>query len=70
MNRTNDEEVKARQYLTEADKKANSFNGLVGGLIGKSSAIEEATELYVKAGNKFKMAQKWNGIVTFDLVYI
>lgn len=56
-----EKEAKARQYLSAADKKANSFNGLVGGLIGKSSAIEEASELYIKAGNHFKMAQQWDG---------
>ena len=27
-----------------------------------SSRVEDAAELYVKAGNSFKMAKKWSGM--------
>ncbi|XP_054164177.1 alpha-soluble NSF attachment protein-like [Oppia nitens] len=61
MSTNSDREAKARQLMAEADKKLTSFNGLFGNLLGKpSNAVEEAIDLYIKAGNQFKMCQKWD----------
>jgi len=35
-----------------------------------ASKTEDAVELYVKAGNSFKMAKKWSGMFSFLLVYL
>ena len=59
MDKMSEREAKGRQYLSEADKKMNSFKGLLGSVVGKSSAVDEAIELYIKAGNIFKMEKKW-----------
>jgi len=51
-------EAKAQKLLQEAEKKGKSGGGLFG-LFGGGKG-EEACELYVKAGNLFKMAKKWH----------
>ena len=63
MSQMSERELKGRQYLSEADKRMGSFKGLFGSLVGRSSAVDEAIELYIKAGNQFKMDHKWEGIV-------
>ncbi|KRZ40882.1 Alpha-soluble NSF attachment protein, partial [Trichinella pseudospiralis] len=50
-------ESKAQKIMQEAEKKSritSGFFGLFGG-----SKVDEACELYVKAGNLFKIAKKW-----------
>lgn len=54
-----DPEKKAVECLKQADKKLYSAGGFFGSFFGNSSKNEEAVELYVKAGNNFKMAKKW-----------
>ncbi|KRX18619.1 Soluble NSF attachment protein [Trichinella nelsoni] len=52
-----DSESKAQKIMQEAEKKSritSGFFGLFGG-----SKVDEACELYVKAGNLFKIAKKW-----------
>jgi len=52
-------EQKAMELMAQAQKKATSSKGFFGSLMGGSSKQEEASELYVKAANTFKMAKKW-----------
>ena len=54
-----DSEQKARQLVSEAEKKEKSSQGFFGSLFGASSKTEDACELYVRAGNAFKMCKKW-----------
>lgn len=54
-----DHEQKAIEMMAQADKKLKSAGGLFGSFFGGSSKTDEAAELYVKAGNAFKMAKKW-----------
>jgi len=53
-----DAEQKALDLMAQAEKRLKTSGGFFG-LFGGSSKIEEAAELYVKAGNSFKMAKKW-----------
>lgn len=55
-----DNEQKGMQLIAEAEKKLNSSKGFFGSLFGGSSKQEEASELYVRAANTFKMAKKWS----------
>lgn len=55
-----DHEKKAKDLLSQGDKKLHSVGGLFGSLVGGSSKIDDAVELYTKAGNAFKMAKNWN----------
>jgi hypothetical protein len=56
-------ELKGHKYLSEADKKVNSVQGFLGTLVGNSSQIEAAADLYIKAANQFKICQKWKSII-------
>ncbi|KAG9508717.1 Alpha-soluble NSF attachment protein, partial [Fragariocoptes setiger] len=56
-----DNEQKAQQCVQEARKKLGSSSGWLQNLFGgPSKATDDAIELYLKAGNLFKMAKKWN----------
>lgn len=55
------QEEKAIGLIAQAEKKVKSSQGLLGGLFGGASKLEDAAELYIQAGNLFKMAQKWSG---------
>lgn len=53
-----DSETKARKKFEEAEKKAKGGGGFLGSLFGGGKA-EEAAELFVQAGNLFKIAKLW-----------
>lgn len=53
-------EEKAVGLIAQAEKKVKSSQGFLGGLFGGTSKLEDAAELYISAGNMFKMAQKWS----------
>lgn len=53
-------EEKAIELIAQAEKKVKSSQGFLGGLFGGASKLEDATEMYINAGNMFKMAQKWS----------
>ncbi len=57
-----DHELKGHKYLSEAEKKVNSVQGFLGTLIGHSSQIETAIDLYIRAANQFKISQKWKSM--------
>jgi len=54
-----DSEVKAKQYEEEARKKLSGSKGVLGGLFGGASKMDEAIELFIRAGNMYKMGKKW-----------
>jgi hypothetical protein len=58
-------ELKGHKYLSEAEKKVNSVQGFLGTLIGNSSQIETAVDLYIRAANQFKICHKWKSILIF-----
>lgn len=53
-------EDRAIELVAQAEKKVKSSQGFLGGLFGGASKLEDAAELYIQAGNAFKMAQKWS----------
>ncbi|XP_012677399.1 N-ethylmaleimide-sensitive factor attachment protein, alpha a [Clupea harengus] len=53
-------EKEAMALVAEADKKMRSPKSFMGTLFGNSSKAEEACDMYVRAGNMFKMAKNWN----------
>ncbi|XP_014677665.1 PREDICTED: alpha-soluble NSF attachment protein-like [Priapulus caudatus] len=57
-----DQEQKGRQLIQEAQKKMSSPAGRLSSFFGgaMSSKLEEASDLYVRAGNCFKVAKKWS----------
>ncbi|ESO00057.1 hypothetical protein HELRODRAFT_157419 [Helobdella robusta] len=55
-----DTEKKAHEFVAQADKKLKSGGGFFGSFFGGSSKLEDAAELYLKAGNNFKMAKQWS----------
>ncbi|XP_077995427.1 alpha-soluble NSF attachment protein-like [Glandiceps talaboti] len=55
-----DNEEKAVKLVAEAEKKMKSAEGFLGGLFGRSTKQEDASELYQRAANMFKMAKKWS----------
>lgn len=57
-------EEKAIGLIAQAEKKVKSSQGFLGGLFGGTSKLEDAAELYISAGNMFKMAQKWSAAGT------
>lgn len=54
-----DSEAKARQKLEEAEKKSKKTGGFFG-LFGGGGSINETCDLYVQAGNLFKVAKNWS----------
>eukprot|EP00794_Sanderia_malayensis_P019949 gene19949-21903_t len=54
------DEQRALNYLAEAEKKVKSAQGFLGGLFGGATKLEDAADLYIRAGNAFKMAKKWS----------
>jgi alpha-soluble NSF attachment protein len=54
------DESRAKQYLEEAEKKLKSSGSVMSSLFGSSSSkLDDAAELFQKAGNSFKMAKNW-----------
>ncbi|CAD5224867.1 unnamed protein product [Bursaphelenchus okinawaensis] len=53
-----DSESKARQKLEEAEKKSKKSGGFFG-LFGGGGSVHETCDLYVQAGNLFKVAKNW-----------
>lgn len=53
-----DSESKARKKLEEAEKKSKGSTGFFAGLFGSNKA-DEAVDLFVQAGNLFKVAKLW-----------
>lgn len=53
-------EEKAIDLISQAEKKVKSSQGFLGGLFGGTSKLEDAAEMYISAGNMFKMGQKWS----------
>ncbi|VIO98236.1 Uncharacterized protein BM_BM3004 [Brugia malayi] len=51
-------EAKARKKLEDAEKKAKGGSGFFSGLFGSAKA-EEAADLFVQAGNLFKISKLW-----------
>ena len=47
---------KGEELMAQADKKLKG--GFIGGLFGGNSRFEDASEMYTKAGNSFKIAKK------------
>lgn len=62
---TSNSTQKAQQLVAEADRKLNPGSGLFTklssalGMSSQSRAIEDAIDLYVQAGNMFKMQKEW-----------
>lgn len=56
------EEQKAIQLMQDANKRLNSPAGFLSKLLGgpHSTRLEEASDLYVRAANSFKIAKKWS----------
>lgn len=54
------DEERANALVAEAQKKLESSKGFFGRMFGAQSKIEEACDLYTRAGNSFKMAKKWS----------
>jgi len=56
------QEVKAEELLEKADKKLKGFS-----LFGGSSKWEDASDMYTKAANLFKMEKKcWSLLFSFQ----
>lgn len=55
-----DNEAKALQLISEAEKKLTPSKGFFGQLFGGGSKVDEAIECYTRAANMFKMAKKWS----------
>uniref|UniRef100_A0A915E684 Alpha-soluble NSF attachment protein n=1 Tax=Ditylenchus dipsaci TaxID=166011 RepID=A0A915E684_9BILA len=56
-----DHEAKARQKLEEAEKKAKKTTGFLSGLFsGGGSNVGDACDLYIQAGNLYKIAKNWS----------
>ncbi|XP_004205892.1 alpha-soluble NSF attachment protein isoform X1 [Hydra vulgaris] len=53
------EEDRANEYLAEAKKNIESSKGFFGRMFGATSKIEDASSLYSRAGNSFKIAKNW-----------
>lgn len=54
------DEEKANRLRAEAESRLDSSKGLLSRIFGAHSKIEDACDLYTRAGNAFKMAKKWN----------
>ncbi|XP_065068301.1 alpha-soluble NSF attachment protein-like [Rhopilema esculentum] len=54
------DEERGKSFLAEAEKKIKSAGTFFGGLFGGAAKLEDACDLYIRAGNAFKMAKKWS----------
>ncbi|XP_067940058.1 alpha-soluble NSF attachment protein-like [Watersipora subatra] len=55
-------ESRAIQLVAEAEKKIKSSTGFLNNLFGGGvTKLEEASDLYSKAANNYKMAKNWSG---------
>lgn len=54
-------EKRGADLIAEAEKKVKSSEGFLGGLFGGTTKLEDAADLYARAGNAFKIAKKWSG---------
>ncbi|XP_070576712.1 alpha-soluble NSF attachment protein-like [Ptychodera flava] len=54
-----DNEERALKLIAEAEKKMRSSEGFFG-MFSRSAKLEDASELYQRAANMFKMAKKWS----------
>lgn len=50
----------ASQLMSEAEKKVSSARGFLSFFISRQAHIEDAIELYQKAGNLFKLCKNWS----------
>ncbi|XP_059095283.1 alpha-soluble NSF attachment protein-like isoform X2 [Tigriopus californicus] len=55
-----DNESKANALVQDAEKKLNSSKSFLGGLFGGQNKVDEALEMYNRAGNLYKMGKKWS----------
>ncbi|XP_033115975.1 alpha-soluble NSF attachment protein-like isoform X1 [Anneissia japonica] len=56
-----DQEQKGKELMAEAEKKVRSSQTFFGSLFGGSTTkLEEASEIYQRAANSFKMAKAWS----------
>lgn len=53
------QEKKARDFITQAEKKIKSSQSFFGGMFGGAAKLEDAADLYVRAANMYKVAKKW-----------
>lgn len=54
-----DSAKKALDFISQAEKKLKSSTGFLGNLMGGNSKVEDAADLYTKAGHSFKISKKW-----------
>lgn len=54
------DEEKANNLLMEARNKIESSKGFMSRMFGAHSKLEDACDLYNRAGNAYKMAKKWS----------
>jgi len=52
-------ELKGDKYMKSADNKNNVLTTMFASLLGNSSKLEEAIDLYTKAAISYKMAKQW-----------
>lgn len=54
------DEARAKQYLDEAEKKLKSSGSMFSSIFGSgSSKLDDAAELFQKAGNSYKICKNW-----------
>lgn len=54
------DEARGKQYMDEAEKKLKSSGSLFSSIFNSSSSkLDDAAELFQKAGNSYKMAKNW-----------
>lgn len=54
------DEERANAMMAEAQKRLESSKTFFGKMFGAHSKLEEACDLYIRAGNSYKMAKKWS----------
>jgi len=54
------DEERANNLMLEAQKKLDSSKGFFGRMFGGYDKVEDACDLYSRAGNAYKMAKKWS----------
>jgi len=54
------DEARGKQYMDEAEKKLKSSGSIFSSIFNSSSSkMDDAAELFQKAGNSYKMAKNW-----------